>query len=123
MAKPIRLQRSRARGSRLTSPNGLPVVCVTRPGKWGNPFKIGMSSHEAGEAAARHFGVRVNQEDPLNTLSDVIAMYRWCVENFRRKSVMELRGHNLACFCGLDKACHADVLLELANAPQRKARQ
>lgn len=27
----------------------------------------------------------------------------------------ELRGKNLACWCALDKPCHADVLLELAN--------
>jgi hypothetical protein len=27
-----------------------------------------------------------------------------------------LRGKNLACWCGLDKPCHADVLLEIANA-------
>jgi hypothetical protein len=27
----------------------------------------------------------------------------------------ELRGKNLACWCPLDKPCHADVLLELAN--------
>jgi hypothetical protein len=26
-----------------------------------------------------------------------------------------LRGKNLACWCPLDKPCHADVLLELAN--------
>ncbi len=27
-----------------------------------------------------------------------------------------LRGKNLACWCALDQPCHADVLLELANA-------
>lgn len=27
----------------------------------------------------------------------------------------KLRGKNLACFCPLDKPCHADVLLEIAN--------
>jgi hypothetical protein len=27
-----------------------------------------------------------------------------------------LRGHDLACWCPLDQPCHADVLLELANA-------
>lgn len=27
----------------------------------------------------------------------------------------DLRGKNLACWCALDKPCHADVLLELAN--------
>lgn len=29
--------------------------------------------------------------------------------------VRELRGKNLACWCPLDRPCHADVLLELAN--------
>jgi hypothetical protein len=28
----------------------------------------------------------------------------------------ELRGKDLACWCPLDAPCHADVLLELANA-------
>jgi len=27
-----------------------------------------------------------------------------------------LRGHDLACWCPLDQPCHADILLELANA-------
>lgn len=30
--------------------------------------------------------------------------------------VRELHGHDLACWCPLDEPCHADVLLELANA-------
>ena len=33
-----------------------------------------------------------------------------------RPSIDELRGHDLACWCPLDQPCHADVLLELANA-------
>ena len=28
----------------------------------------------------------------------------------------ELGGRNLACWCALDKPCHADALLEIANA-------
>ncbi len=28
----------------------------------------------------------------------------------------QLRGKDLACWCPLDQPCHADVLLELANA-------
>jgi hypothetical protein len=28
----------------------------------------------------------------------------------------ELRGRDLACYCPLDEPCHADVLLEVANA-------
>lgn len=32
-------------------------------------------------------------------------------------SRLHLRDKNLACWCNLDRPCHADVLLELANAP------
>lgn len=32
----------------------------------------------------------------------------------------ELRGKNLACWCPLDQPCHADVLLELANASKAR---
>lgn len=31
-----------------------------------------------------------------------------------RANLSELRGHDLACFCRLDQACHGDFLLELA---------
>jgi hypothetical protein len=34
-----------------------------------------------------------------------------------REKLPRLRGRNLACTCPLDQPCHADVLLELANAP------
>lgn len=34
-----------------------------------------------------------------------------------RPGLEELRGKDLACFCPLDRPCHADVLLELANLP------
>ena len=35
--------------------------------------------------------------------------------------VAELRGKDLACFCPLDQPCHADVLLEIANAEKAEA--
>jgi hypothetical protein len=34
-----------------------------------------------------------------------------------RSAVERLRGWNLACWCKPGSPCHADVLLELANAP------
>ncbi|WP_396917953.1 DUF4326 domain-containing protein [Mycolicibacterium sp.] len=37
---------------------------------------------------------------------------RFRIEDIRR----ELRGHDLVCWCPLASPCHADVLLELANA-------
>lgn len=33
-----------------------------------------------------------------------------------REMLAELRGHDLVCWCPLDQPCHADVLIELANA-------
>ena len=32
-----------------------------------------------------------------------------------KEDIKQLRGKNLACFCPLDKSCHADLLLEIAN--------
>src|SRR3972149_3806760 len=37
MASLVRLQRSRAKGTRLVSPNGLPIRWVDRTTKWGTP--------------------------------------------------------------------------------------
>ena len=37
-----------------------------------------------------------------------------------KRAIPNLRGKDLACFCPLDQPCHADVLLELANAPLRE---
>lgn len=97
--RPVRLQRSRAKGARLISPNGLPVVCVTRPSKFGNPFRVGKYL-SSGEAAERY---REWLRHP-HQWERVIAIKK------------ELRGKNLACFCSLNKPCHADILLEIANA-------
>lgn len=37
--------------------------------------------------------------------------------HFSQKKLLQLRGKNLACWCPIGAPCHADVLLELANAP------
>jgi Domain of unknown function (DUF4326) len=37
MTAPSRIQRKRTRGWRMPAN----TICVTRPGKWGNPFEIG----------------------------------------------------------------------------------
>jgi hypothetical protein len=34
------------------------------------------------------------------------------------EALPSLRGKNLACWCPLGRPCHADVLLDLANAEQ-----
>lgn len=72
------------------------TVSVCRPGKWGNPFKVGRD----GTAAEC-----VEQYECLTQ--------EWPTE--QAAALAELRGKNLACFCKLGSPCHADVLLRLAN--------
>lgn len=113
-AKPaIRIRRSRAKGSHLSSPNGLPVVVVSRGTRWGNPFRLEDYDGPGGpkdEAAARAWSVKqyraaLKKHELGFTAADVRA---------------ELAGKNLACWCPLDGPCHADVLLELASPKSRK---
>ena len=100
-AKPVRLQRSRRKGATLVSPNGLPVVYVGRGSKWGNPFSV----REHGRAKAYAlFSHRLRNDRLKISVNDV------------RK---ELRGRNLACWCGKSEIwCHGNVLLEIANSPE-----
>lgn len=72
------------------------TVKVTRPGKWGNPYKIGVHCVTAAEAVAK---------------------FEKHLDYFPIPDISLLRGKNLACWCPIGSPCHADVLLKLANAP------
>lgn len=122
MTKPIRIQLSRKRGFNLQevsrATNGLEAVIVARPSKWGNPFLVhplqkpgrrwGLvySSVPTARDAVECFRLLMTCE-PMNPEPDTFAYHL-------RGSIGELRGKNLACWCGKGP-CHADVLLELAN--------
>lgn len=95
MTTPKRVQRHRTRG--WQKPAG--VIVVTRWTKWANPFITG----EAGIPDA-------------DTAVDLYRMFIHIPENPLPALLPELTGHDLACWCPLDQRCHADVLLELANA-------
>ena len=86
---PDRIQLKRTKGWRKP----VVAVVVTRATRWGNPYKI------AGDL----------------TREDVVELYRmWLPRS--GLDPKELQGKDLCCFCPLDKPCHADVLLEVANA-------
>jgi hypothetical protein len=72
---------------------------VTRPSRWGNPFRIGHEAADAAEAVAL-FRKHLQQHPALVELAG-----------------RELRGFDLGCTCPLDQPCHADVWLEVANRP------
>jgi len=106
---PIRIQRSRAKGSRLQAANDLPIVCVSRPSKWGNPFSGGLADVAGDRKAALRAKSVAQFRHALATGDPSLG---FSIVEVRR----ELRGKNLACWCPLDEPCHADVLLEAANS-------
>jgi hypothetical protein len=124
---PFRLQRSRAKGARLVSPNGLPIKYVGRRTKWGNPFFI----KPFGSRKWDVFSQLEATDDgewllvdccPTRHDADLRAMelFHNALETGKLKVScddvrFELRGFNLACWCK-DPPCHAIPLLEIANA-------
>ena len=106
---PIGVQRQRTKGWKMP-PN---TKSVTRPGIFGNPFKV-TPEHDAA-TCVQDFKTWLKTGDvPERTpLGELGALWN------RRKDVLkripELRGKNLACFCKIGAACHRDVLLALAN--------
>ena len=94
---PHRLQLHRTRGYRR--PEG--AVVVSRPSRWGNPYRIGAPHPDTGAPMTRSEAIDLYRQRVLPALAD--------------RARRELRGHDLACWCPLDEPCHADVLLEAAN--------
>lgn len=86
------------------------AVIVTRGTYWGNPF-VSRPDLEPGTK----FGYRT----AVPTVADAIACYREYLHHspdLIEKARRTLRGKDLACWCAAGEPCHADVLLEIANA-------
>lgn len=83
-----RVQMKRTRGWKKPAN----TVYVGRPTEWGNPYSI---SEYGREAAIDHYEYHLLKM--LDAFPDFLDA---------------LKGKDLACWCPLDKPCHADVLLE-----------
>jgi len=116
VTQPLRLQRSRAKGSRLVSPDGRRVVYCGRPGPFANPFTVA----KFGEYwAGLHF-------------------IRWLLgsgwrdfEQERRRELIRrlpsIEDCHLSCWCALPPkgktdGCHAAVYLRLFGMANTYAR-
>jgi len=116
---PIRVQRKRVKGYRMPEN----TKSVTRPGKFGNPYKIGMHNifdikDRITDKSLKDYLIEKNGENKYHTVEDVLLAYRQKINGsqaMQRVIKYYLKGKNLACFCPLDKPCHADILLEVAN--------
>lgn len=104
---PQRLQRRRAKGWQAPPD----AVYVGRPTKWGNPFIVGRDG---------------TAEECLDLYRALAFGFECCTshathaEQVRARAAMlaahqELKGKDLPCWCRLDRPCHADLLLEIAN--------
>jgi hypothetical protein len=118
MTKPERVQRSRKKGSRLVSPNGLPVVCVSRGTKWGNPFRL--ERFRLVDEAPPDFIPLPGRAWREHRRAMCVDGFRYALERGELNITVddvrrELRGKNLACWCERSYVCHADVLLEISN--------
>lgn len=97
------------------------TVYVGRPTVWGNPF-IGVHAVEcfrawveARDKPAFEVMDRYCRHVGAKSVVDLVDLYRyaaWTAEAIHAR-IGELRGRRLCCWCRLDKACHADVLIDL----------
>lgn len=127
-----RIQRKRSKGWKM--PDN--TIYVGRPTKWGNPFvTIQDMTYYFSE---RRLKLRL---DPLvycchKSTADAIQLYELAIcaplkirvfiggydgriiENYFitiLNNLHELKNKDLACWCKLDKSCHADILLKFAE--------
>jgi hypothetical protein len=115
----VRLQLSRRKGFDLQAhslaTNGLPAVNCARPSRWGNRWTV-KGREEAGWPTV----------DRKAVLRICVAAYQAWLLGERHwahgqplppvPDLAPLRSRNLACWCKPGEPCHADALLEMANA-------
>jgi hypothetical protein len=111
--KPRGIQRSRAKGWRL--PPG--AICVDRSTAWGNPFVVGRdgTAQECFELHSYLLSGLIRVSSPTPSVEEQRTHLK-----FVREHIEELRGHDLACWCGLAKPCHRNTLLQIANGIRRR---
>lgn len=115
--KPQRIQLSRAKGFNLQVAsnlrNGLDAVNVSRPGPWGNPFVVGKDGTRP--PCLHSYRLMLGGYISLNARASMGAQL--AARDYIKANRESLRGKNLACWCPVGVACHADLLMEVANKP------
>jgi len=104
---PRRVQLRRTKGWR--TPDN--TVVVSRPTRWGNPFCVvrGSVMQSSKLTVVKRYEQWLTGNNVLSSAQN--EANKPTIEEIRR----ELGGKNLACWCSEGDACHADVLLCLAN--------
>lgn len=126
---PQRIQRKRTKG--WTTPLcscgcGQKAIYVGRPSRWGNPFVVGQKTHLWHRAATypydfyRDWFMVADDLQATRLFRSVLTNREKWLDDWGLPGGWEssIRGHDLMCWCPLDSACHADVLLEIANGSE-----
>jgi hypothetical protein len=80
---------------------------VARPSRYGNQFRIYDPHPETGQPMTRHEVVTLHDEWLRGEIADLNMVVI--------EALADLRGHDVACWCGLDQKCHGDNWLREAN--------
>jgi hypothetical protein len=121
---PERIQMTRQLPWRADHPD---AVIVSRPSKWGNRWRVARVQCSLGGMC---WGVATPEDGIVQQHAESEEeAARWAVQGFERdirshacgygpaEVRAELAGRDVACWCRLDRPCHANVLLEIANGP------
>ena len=108
---PQRIQLSRRKGWRMPEN----TVKVDRSTCWGNPWRVGEPGIPDAAEAVRRFRAAVVGFESNGCFCPPVAHVDSDIGRIIA-NIGQLHGYNLACWCPLGSPCHADVLLELANA-------
>lgn len=135
----VRVQRKRRAGE-AGIPEG--AIYVGRPTVFGNLFKVGADTRTVyvHDDINVHYRIPGDAEDASDLVQErAVALYRSWLESGEIRGLTELpgaelppilarkrgqvlgelhtlAGRDLCCWCPPERACHASVLLELANA-------
>ena len=132
-----RIQRKRTKGWKMPEN----TVYVGRPTKWGNPFMdVGdmvyvWSPNRTILDPWIFYGWMFGSRNAVQLYDDCVlnnvmpyTYFRKIEQTFQdyyydyfrniSQNIGKLKGKDLACWCPLDKLCHADILLRLANSEE-----
>ena len=120
---PERIQLQRTKGWRLADVSST-AVKVDRTTPFGNPYRVERAESGLWVVLGPWFDViQLCVSGREDAGAEAVRLFRrLAAENssygreLRRAARLQLRGCDLACWCPPDRPCHADVLLEIANA-------
>lgn len=109
--RPKRVQRKRTKGWKKPED----AIDVTRPSIFGNPYKVGdlVALNRSNKSGERGYAAITVTEENCLLFFRIWAQYLIRTSPSRIREV--LRDHDLMCWCPPEKACHADIWLDLVN--------